>query len=85
MANSSSIASRNLAFTLLGSAVLAASEVLNSLKRLLAVSALWSLGGLVDSLGLQCATRCSHSSDLVLSGVVGVASVSCPTTVRHGC
>lgn len=63
--------------------VLGVPDVFDSLQRSLAIATFGSLGGLVHSLHLQLATGSSDRTSLVLSSVVGVASHSGPTGVRH--
>ena len=58
--------------------------MLNSLQRLLAITAFGSFAGFVDSLGFQFTTRSSDGSDFVLLCVVRVARISRPAAVRHG-
>jgi hypothetical protein len=84
MAYGSTITTRDLAFPLLVSLVHARSQVLDSLKRFLAITTFGSLGRLVHALRHELTTGCSHGSDLVRLGVVGVARITGPAAVRHG-
>ncbi len=75
----------NGAFPLLHALVLARLHVLDALQGHLAVAAFRTLGRLVHALCLELAPRSPDSTVLVLGSVVGMASRSGPTRIRHGC
>lgn len=81
----SPIRTRDSALSLLRGVVFARPDVLDPLQSHFAVTALGSSGGLVHALLLEGTTWSSDSSRLVRPSIVGVASHSRPTIIRHDC
>jgi hypothetical protein len=77
------IGTRHGAFSLLRGVVFAGFEVLDSLQRHFAITALWSIGSLDGTLLLEDASGSSDSTRLVRDSIVGMASHPCPAIIRH--